>query len=94
MPMWLKRRLITRGESIHPNRKRSIFSRLFLDEHLLSSIMKMVRNSLSLSRRANKIDPVLDGLTKLREDVQDTESAIFKRLDKLEGVVRLLLNDQ
>ena len=95
MPMWLKRRLITRGEIIHPNRKRSLFLRLFFDEQLLTSIMKLLaRNFSSLSRRANKIDPVLDGLTKLREEAQDTESAIFKRLDKLEADVRVFMKDK
>lgn len=95
MPMWLKRRLITRGEIIYPNRKRSLFLRLFFDDHLMNSIMKsLARNFSSSSRRANKVDPVLDGLTKLREEVQDTESAIFKRLDKLDADVRVFLKDK
>ena len=92
MPMWLKRRLITRGEIIYPNRRRGLLRRLFFDEQLLSSLTKLLeRNFSSSSRRANKIDPVLDGLTKLREEVQDTESAIFKRLDKLENDMRVFL---
>ena len=69
--------------------------RLFLDEHLMNSIMKLLaRNFSSSTRRANKIDPVLDGLTKLRDEVQDTESAIFKRLDKLEANVRVFLKEK
>ena len=92
MPMWLKHRLITRGEIIYPNRRRGLWRRLFFDEQLLNSLTKLLeRNFSSSSRRANKIDPVLDGLTKLREEVQDTESAIFKRLDKLETGMRVFL---
>jgi hypothetical protein len=47
LPEWLRRKIIVRGETIYPNKRRNILAKFFYDDYTLQRITRNVKEKKS-----------------------------------------------